>query len=56
MALLHEPTEPPHRREEGVWGTLRALDGKSAPIRQDGKLHVCSKTFSRDKRKADAFM
>ena len=39
-----------------VWGSLRALDGKSAPIRQDEELRVGSKAFLGDKRKADAFM
>ena len=39
-----------------MWGTLRALDGKSALIRQDEELRVGSKAFSGDKRKADAFM
>ena len=39
-----------------VWGTLKALDGKPAPIRQDEELRVGSKTYSTDKRKADAFM
>ena len=39
-----------------VWGTLRALDGKPAPIRQDEELRVGSKAYSGDKRKADAFM
>ena len=45
-----------HTDARKVWGTLRALDGKAAPIRQDEELRVGSKTFSGDKRKADAFM
>ena len=39
-----------------VWGTLRALDGKPAPIRQDEELRVGAKAYSGDKRKADTFM
>ena len=39
-----------------LWDTLRALDGKAAPTRQDEELRVGSKTLSDDKRKANAFM
>ena len=39
-----------------VWGTLRALDDKAAPIRQDEELRVSSKTFSGDRRKTYALI
>ena len=32
-----------------VWDTLKAIDGRPAPIRQDEELRVGSKTYSTDK-------
>ncbi|KAF0291717.1 hypothetical protein FJT64_010208 [Amphibalanus amphitrite] len=39
-----------------VWDTMKALDGKGAPMRQDEELRVGAKSYSSDKSKADAFM